>query len=87
MTATATRNVIPDSGERKEIPGPGRQLYRLVLGGLVARETRFTPWCRDNGLDVSRVRAALYGLSDTPDAQELRRKAMTAAGLIPAEES
>lgn len=82
MTRTATNNVIPAEPARKEPPGPGRQLYRMVLGGLVARGERFSTWCRASGLDVSRTRAALYGLSDTEEARELRARAMVAAGLI-----
>jgi hypothetical protein len=82
MTLTATQKVTTEAGGRKEIPAPGRQLYLMVLGGLTAHGTRFTPWCRDNGLDVGRVRAALYGMSDTDEAKELRRKAMIAAGLL-----
>jgi hypothetical protein len=88
MTQTARRNVTTDSGARKEIPGPGRDLYLMVCGGFLARlGLRFAPWCRANALDVGRVRAALFGLSDSDEARELRRKAMIAAGLLPAEEN
>lgn len=86
MATTSGANVIPAAAERKETPGPGRELYLMVCGGLLARRgLRFAPWCRSEALDEKRVRYALYGMTDNDEARELRRRAMAAAGLISAD--
>jgi hypothetical protein len=73
---------MPEDTERKELPGPGQELARLVRGGLVARGSSISGFAREAGVHESTVRYALYGLSDTEEARALRTRAMVAAGLV-----
>lgn len=84
MASNPAANVIPPEVARKEVPSPGRDLYLAVCAGLLKPPLgmRFAPWCRSVGIDEQRTRAALYGISSTEEAVELRAKAMRAAGLI-----
>lgn len=75
-------NVIPKNSVRKgEIPGPGQELYRLIRGGFIQSGSTLTEWCRENGLKEAWVRSAIFGMTDTPGAQEVRQRAAEAAGL------
>lgn len=87
MTLDATANVMPNNAERKDLPSPGKDLFQRVRGALVAQGSNVKAWALENGFSENQARAALYGLSDTEEARELRSRAMKAAGLIPAEES
>lgn len=83
MTSASTERVIPTDPKGKPELGPGRALYEKVMGGLISNgRGRFARWCRGEGLDPQRVRAALFGLSDTDEARALRERAMRAAGLL-----
>lgn len=83
MTPKVTANVMPVSTERKErLPGPGKDLFQLVRGGLIARGTSVKGWAESNGYSENAVRYALYGMSDTEDSRRIRGEAMRAAGLM-----
>jgi hypothetical protein len=83
-TAHDAGHVTTIGGDRKELP-PGPVLYREVLAGFVRRvdpPRSLAVWCKQVGIPRSTVMSALFGLSDTDEARELRRKAMIAAGLL-----
>lgn len=86
MTPKVTANVRPIAPERKELPGPGRELFQIVRGGLIARGTSVRGWAEANSYNESTVRYALYGLSDTEDSKRIRAEAMRDAGLIEGDE-
>lgn len=81
MTPKATANVMPKATERK-VPGPGKDLFQMVRGGLIARGTSVKGWAEANGYSENAVRYALYGMSDTDDSKRIRGEAMRAAGLV-----
>lgn len=83
MGTTVGAKVVTEVDEGKEMPGPGAALWSKVRGGLISRGwSDFTSWCRAEELDPKRVKHALFGLSDTEEARELRARAMRAAGLL-----
>lgn len=85
MTPKATANVMPSTTERKAVPGPGKDLFQMVRGGLIARGTSVKGWAAANLYSENAVRYALYGMSDTDDSKRIRAEVMRAAGLIDSE--
>ena len=63
------------------LPGPGKDLYALILHALSGRGFTFADWCRSESVGESTARYAVYGLSDTAAAREIRGRAIRAAGL------
>lgn len=83
MSEPISATVITPVAESKEVPGPGKALWSLVRGRLIAAGwSDFASWCRAEGLDSQRTKNAIFGLSDTEEAREHRERAMRAAGLI-----
>lgn len=65
------------------LPGPGRDFYALVLHALSGRGLSFADWCRSEAIGESTARYAMFGLSDTESAREIRARAIRAGGLEP----
>lgn len=60
---------------------PGDELYRKVKAGFVLRNTTFSAWCEENGVNRSNATVALRGGWTGPKAQELVEKICKAAGV------
>lgn len=81
MATKVAANVTTKAEERKDLPGPGRELYQLVRGGLIQRGLNLRSWAASRDLSESSVRYALYGVSDSGEARRIRSLAVRAAGL------
>lgn len=76
------RNVTQSDSGSREIAGTGRKLLATVMGRLRdLHDKSFSDWCRANGYDRDKVRAALLGSSRTPEAVNGALAAIRAAGL------
>lgn len=82
MAAKLAQKVMTNATERKDLPGPGRELYQLVRGGLVQRGFSIRAWAEANEFSENAVRYALHGLSDSDEARRIRTLAVRAAGLV-----
>lgn len=64
------------------LPNPGKDLYFLVRGALLGQQHKsLAAWCEEQGVAEHSARHALYGTSNSPDAQSLRARLIAAAGL------
>lgn len=62
---------------------PGLELARKVRSGFILRGTSLTRWCRENDIDLSNARQALYGTWNGQLGKAMRVRIMRAAGLEP----
>lgn len=81
MKHNTARKVNPTLGNGKGNLEPGRQLYQMVRGALIARGAHLKGWCRENGVNETTARAALYGFTNSAEAAVLRARLLRAAGL------
>lgn len=65
----------------KPTPDHATQLMRQVRAGFVLQGTTYTQWCREQGVDPSLVRQAIYGLWNGPKGRACRTKVLRAAGV------
>jgi gp16 family phage-associated protein len=58
-----------------------KHLVQQVRAGFILRGTTMSAWARQNGLDPSTVRQALYGTWNGPKGRAVRAKVLKAAGV------
>ena len=60
---------------------PSLQLVNQVRAAFIVRGTTLGKWCRDNGLRLTNVRAALVGTWNGAAGQKMRRRVVEASGM------
>lgn len=59
---------------------PGAILYGVIIFAFRARGTTLNQWCRENGVNLNRVRAAAFGQASGPGGRKLLSRIVEAAG-------
>lgn len=59
----------------------GPELYQKVRGGLIARGTTLSAWCREYGYNPTNARSALVGGWNGPKGKALRQRLAEEAGI------
>lgn len=60
----------------------GPELYQKVRGGLIARGTTLSAWCREYGYNPTNARSALVGGWNGPKGRALRQRLAKEAGVL-----
>ena len=66
-------------------PDEGRHLLWQIRAAFAAQGTSLHRWCKHANLNQTSVRRALLGERNSPMARRLRKRALKAAGINPAE--
>lgn len=59
----------------------GTRLMQEVRAGFILQGTSYTAWCRQQGIDPSLVRQAIYSTWAGPKGLQWRAKVLRAAGV------
>lgn len=64
-------------------PQPGPDLMNRVRAGFLLQNTTLAEWCREQKINASAARQAVYGTWNGIKGQAMRAKVLKAAGLQP----